>query len=321
MAAFKCDDAWCVALMADGTQTQSTRTPWHSPHLQPQGPGQTRHPAATRWFLLYLVVLTILELAAAQSFVSSRGEDASVPLIGLLGHFWLMLALLVFGTYELRVRLVRPAFGKLLTSLALVSMLRILSLAVPRFFGVRLDLFSWLVLMAFPLLLGAWTVMRVNDEMPSDYRWLPKPTFGGYATEIIVILTGIPLGLAEYEILARTAIAPPGAPVFDGFFDVFVAVFGIFVATAVFEELVFRGFLQRHVSGFMRPQWAIFWVSVLFAVLHVINQSWQDVLFVFGVGWFYGQVVLRTGNLGGVIGSHAMVNIMLFLILPSLRAA
>lgn len=304
-----------------GRDGRASRRGWNAPHLRPQVLTRTPERGALAWTLAYLVLLSAIEFAAATSFRAAGSGDPNLPVFGLIGHFLLMIGLLIAGTYELEVRQRRPVFGRFLTALSLVSLLRILSLATPWFLGRNLTLFQWLLVLSVPLGLGVWTVLRVTGEKFSDYRFLPQPTAGSWITQSMVVLTGIPLGLAEYEILVRTAEAYPAAPIFNTVADAFVALFAILLATALFEEMVFRGVLQRHATRLMNPQTAVLLLSVVFAVLHIINWSWQDVLFVFGVGWFYGQVVLRTGTLGGVVGGHALVNIMLFILVPTMRAA
>ncbi len=63
---------------------------------------------------------------------------------------------------------------------------------------------------------------------------------------------------------------------------------------------------------------AIIYVSLLFAVVHLIHRSVIDIIFVFLVALFFGWVVKKTGSLVGVTLSHGIANTVLFLVVPFL---
>ena len=89
------------------------------------------------------------------------------------------------------------------------------------------------------------------------------------------------------------------------------------VCTGFVEELIFRGVLQRSaVEAF--GWWGIIYVSLLFAVVHLIHQSLIDIAFVFVIAIFFGWVVKKTGSIFGVTLSHGIANIVLFLVAPLL---
>ena len=60
----------------------------------------------------------------------------------------------------------------------------------------------------------------------------------------------------------------------------------------------------------------IVYISLLFAILHIGFLSWVDVIFVFGVGMFFGWWVKKTGSLLGVTLAHGLTNVTLYLIAP-----
>jgi LysM repeat protein len=68
-------------------------------------------------------------------------------------------------------------------------------------------------------------------------------------------------------------------------------------------------------------KWAILYVTVVFAVLHLGYKSAVDVAFVFAVGLLFGWVVAKTRSLLGVSLSHGITNIALYLIVPFLGIA
>ncbi|MFC2031812.1 type II CAAX prenyl endopeptidase Rce1 family protein [Chloroflexota bacterium] len=63
-------------------------------------------------------------------------------------------------------------------------------------------------------------------------------------------------------------------------------------------------------------RWGLPYVAFLFAVLHLIQHSALVLVFVFGVGLFFGWVVNKTGSLFGVTLSHSIANSVLYLVAP-----
>lgn len=59
----------------------------------------------------------------------------------------------------------------------------------------------------------------------------------------------------------------------------------------------------------------LFYITAIFAALHIGYLSVVDVVFVFGVGIF-AWAVKKTGSILGVTLSHGITNIVLYLILP-----
>lgn len=129
--------------------------------------------------------------------------------------------------------------------------------------------------------------------------------------EIGIIILGIPLGFIEYYILRP-------APFIDSFSieNLFVAILILFIATGLMEELIFRGLLQTKSINLLGVWQGILYVSLIFAVLHIGNLSFPDVLLVFCIGGLYAVVVKTTKTIIGVSISHTMVNIFLFIVCP-----
>ena len=80
-------------------------------------------------------------------------------------------------------------------------------------------------------------------------------------------------------------------------------------------EFIFCEVLQ-HTAQRVFDLWEIFYVSLIFAILHIGFLSWIDVIFVFAVALFFGWIVKTTGSLLGVTLSHSITNIVLFLVAP-----
>src|SRR5207249_10613680 len=74
---------------------------------------------------------------------------------------------------------------------------------------------------------------------------------------------------------------------------------------------------KRAVEGLGR-RGGLLYVTAIFASLHIFFLNGVDLVFVFAVGLFYGVVVLVTRNLWGVILSHSLGNVILYLVAPFL---
>jgi membrane protease YdiL (CAAX protease family) len=271
----------------------------------------TAHPTtemrASRWpyLLAYLAAVIAAEVLIAFS------DEA----IGLSIHI-----LLVFTLMFLSV-LIQPkdaTLAPLLVAASLASLVRVFSLAVPRYNFVTapetnpLNTLPWLALVSVPLLVSVAAVAYVQRLRPRDlglavHRW-PE-----LAQQTAIALTGIPLGFLEFFILRPDPWIEQltlGSLLLGGVV--------IFFATGFSEELIFRAILlKRAVEGLGR-RGGLLYVTAIFASLHIFFLSGVDLVFVFAVGLFYGVIVLRTRNLWGVILSHSLGNVILYLVAPFL---
>jgi hypothetical protein len=227
--------------------------------------------------------------------------------VGLTVHILLVFALLFHGVL---VQSRDPTLSYLLTALSLASLIRVFSLAVPRY---TFDILTWLALVSLPLLTAIVAVVYVQGLRPAELGLGPGP-WKTVPWQLGIGLTGVPLGLVEFAILRE-------APWVSSLADVPTVVWAvvvIFVATGISEELIFRGILLKRAVERLGPWPGLLFVSIVFASLHIFFRNVADLLFVFGVGVFYGFAVLRTRSLWGVIGSHSVGNVMLYLVAPFL---
>src|SRR6266571_561524 len=95
---------------------------------------------------------------------------------------------------------------------------------------------------------------------------------------------------------------------------VFTLVF--FFATGFSEELIFRAILLKRAVEGLGTRGGLLYVTAIFASLHIFFLNGVDLVFVFAVGLFYGLIVLKTRNLWGVILSHSLGNVILYLVAP-----
>jgi membrane protease YdiL (CAAX protease family) len=194
---------------------------------------------------------------------------------------------------------------RLLMPLALVPLLRIISLEVPLTDIPPILLYHLsyaLVLVAAIFVVGVlgYTLKQVGFS------------FGRFPIQLLVGLTGIGFGIAEYFLLVPEPIIAELT-----FREVWLPALILLVTAGFMQEFVFRGVLQSS-STQVFAGWGIVYVSLLFAITYIGFLPVTNLIFVFTVSLFYGWVVRRTGSLLGVSLSHGISNIALYLILPFL---
>jgi len=238
--------------------------------------------------IIYLLAITTAEVVTV----------AVQPMLGIASHIVVLVAAIVYSalTSEHRLR-------QLVLSLALVPLVRILSLCMPL---AGIPQMWWYPLIYFPLIVAAVVAMRIlgyrAGEVGLTFRLLP--------VQLAVMLTGLLLGVMEYFILAPEAMIAELT-----WREIWLPTLIFLVCTGFTEEFIFRGVLQRTaVEAF--GWWGIVYISLLFAILHMGFLSWIDVAFVFAVALFFGWVVKKTGSLLGVTLSHGITNAILYLVAP-----
>ena len=224
------------------------------------------------------------------------------PVLGILCH------IIILATVSLRSATglaSKHHHQQLVLSLALVPLIRIVSLSMPL---LKIPQVWWYPLIYIPLLIAAIVVVRILNYKASDvglnFRLLP--------IQLIVALSGFLFGIAEYFILSPE-------PIINELIwqNVWLPALLLLACTGFVEEFIFRGVLQHTALGVF-GWWGIVYVSLIFAVLHAGFLSWIDVVFVFVVALFFAWVVSKTGSLFGVSLAHGITNVMLFLIAPIL---
>ena len=244
----------------------------------------------SRWpyLLAYLAAVIAAEVLIAIPG-GSTGLERPFQSIGLSIHI-----LLVFTLMFLSV-VIQPkdaTLSPLLVAASLASLVRVFSLAVPRynFLGLvptsafpdpvtnPLNTIPWLALVSVPLLVSVAAVAYVQRLRPRDlglalHRW-PE-----IVQQTAIALTGIALGLVEFFILRPDAWIES--------LTVSSVVIGglvIFFATGFSEELIFRAILLKRAVDGLGRRGGLLYVTAIFASLHIFFLSGVDLVFVFAVG-------------------------------------
>ncbi len=240
--------------------------------------------------LIYLLAIAIAE-------VITIGIH---PILGIGCHVLILIAVLIHASV-----IDEHFHQRLVLSLALVPLVRIISLSLPL---VDIPQIWWYPIIYIPLLVAAIAAARIMGYRREDIG----VTIKVFPVQLVVILTGFGFGFVEYFILrpeplvAELSLQAAWLPALI-----------LLLTTGFVEELIFRGVLQRAAVGAFGG-WGIVYVAVLFAILHLGFLSWVDLIFVFAIALFFGWVVKKTGSLFGVTLSHGLINIILFLVAPFL---
>jgi membrane protease YdiL (CAAX protease family) len=220
------------------------------------------------------------------------------PMAGIVIYFIILLAAVI-----------QPALNegfssnRLIIAIALVPLVRIISLSMPL---VDIPQIWWYPIIYLPLLLASIVVIRLFKYRRHEIGI----SWGSLPVQLIIGLTGLGFGVVEYYILKPEPIITEltlEAAILPAFL--------LIITTGMVEELMFRGVLQR-VTTTIFGNWGIVYISLLFAILHIGFLSLIDVGFVFLVALFFGWMVKKTGSLFGVILSHGIANVTLFIVAP-----
>ena len=240
--------------------------------------------------IIYLLAITGSELITV--FVQ--------PVWGIACHTIVLVAVIVHSSV-----VDRYFYGQLVLSLALVPLVRIISLSMPL---INIPQMWWYPIIYAPLLTAAIMVVRLLGHSLVEIGL----NFKRILLQLAVALTGIAFGVVEYYILAPQPLISELT-----LQNVWLPALIFLLCTGFVEEFIFRGVLQKTAIEAFGWQ-GIVYVSLLFAVMHIGFLSMIDVVFVFVVALFFGWVVNKTGSLFGVTLSHGITNSFLYLVLPFL---
>jgi len=247
----------------------------------------TNNPSLVAWG--YLLIISLAETVT----------NLIDPRFGLGLHFGLLFILLTHASLVWH----RP-FHRLLLSLTLAPLIRIVSLSLPL---TTFPLIYWYLITSVPLFVAIGLVIHILKLSPVSIGF----RIGDLWPQLLVALSGIGLGYVEYLILTPKPLIQELT-----WQQFMLPAIILFINTGFLEELLFRGVMQPAAIETLTRWGGILYIALLFAVLHIGYQSMTDLIFVFVVGLYFGWVVDKTNSLLGVTLAHGLVNISLFLIFP-----
>jgi hypothetical protein len=208
----------------------------------------------------------------------------------------------------------------LLLAFMLVSILRVVGLAMPIFFELTIYTF---VLIYGTAILAALVVLRGTRPLGEFARSVYSAVNGAFrkVERHVRLVAGLLLsGLLISYLLANIEyrIIYPG-PLIPSMTVSWLAVLAVIMIVFVGfgEELIFRYILQSRLENEMGASLSIFLASGIFAAMHSVYFSPLYLVYVFGVGVFLGYSFQRTRSLGFVSLVHGAINFFLFSFLPN----
>lgn len=203
---------------------------------------------------------------------------------------------------------------------SLVSLIRVLNLAMPTFHGLTL---LWMPLIYGPILLVGFLMVRDETKRPLGYVYdlarffRISPSAAGwklyylpFALIIAVIMANI-----EFLVLSQTIpdlrLVPELSPEYLALLFVVMVFF-----VGLGEEVVFRYILQTRLQASVGVSAALIITSLTFAFMHSGYTSPIYMVYVFGISILLGLLYNRTKSLAFVALIHGALNFFLFSFLP-----
>lgn len=239
------------------------------------------------WF--YAAALTAAEIITAYSS----------PIYGILCHVILLLALLAHASMSYK-----QDIHTVYAVLSLAPLVRISSLSMPL---VSVPPMYWYLIISLPLFTAAFYIMKLAGYKPRKVGLVA----GNLPLQLLVAFLGMPLGLIEYLILKPQPLVP-ALTLQYAWLPALILLF----STGFLEEFIFRGIMLRAAAETLGTWYGIFYVSLIFAALHITHRSPADLIFVFAVSLLFSITVGFFRSILGVSLAHGITNIGLYILWP-----
>jgi uncharacterized protein len=224
-------------------------------------------------------------------------------------------------------------YSDLFQALMLVSLIRVLNLAMPTFFDEKLYMmpliYGTLILSAYILWRLAMDVTSQQEESGmgivktiSIHVHRALEFFNGGTKERrsqwdnlylpAAVILGLVLANLEYQVLGPEPLIPDLSLVNMALLAVIMFVFVGFA-----EELIFRGYLQTRIENHWGIYPAMLGSALLFSVMHSGYYNVAYLFLTFFVGLILAALFWRTRSLAFVVLIHGFLNFFLFSILPN----
>jgi uncharacterized protein len=239
-------------------------------------------------FYLYLALITSAEITTA-FYIQA----------GMIAHLSLLAVLLIHAACG-----VDKHQRNLALALALAPLIRVVSLTLPL---AHFPQMVWYPILAAPLLLATALIARHTQLAWKDLglHRLNLPL------QLALATGGLGIGALEYLILR-----PTPSHMDRSWPGVLLSGFVLLLFTGFMEEVVFRGLLQQLAQAVLGRRVGLWYIAILFGVLHIGYLSILDVVFVAMVGALFGQLVGWSRSILGVALAHGVANMTLFLLMP-----
>lgn len=193
---------------------------------------------------------------------------------------------------------------------------RLVTLALP-VTGVSVSTRTGIVAIFMILIarLCVWVLYHdVNETRASEGFALKKPLISKSFTSIIVMVSGVPIGVLAYLLLKPEPMVTTS--LMGSLLVAWTVVIALLALGALGEELVYRQLVAAMVQHTGSSQTAIF-SGVMFGALYLGTLNPGFVLLAFATGCWFAWSCERTGSLQGPVVAHTIINVLVFAILPT----
>lgn len=218
----------------------------------------------------------------------------------------LVAALTQFGLAERSPLAIGDASVRLLPAVALVPLMRLLSLTMP---VPTLPSVTWIVLAGAPLLIAVPVTARLVVLSVRDIGLATRPRD---LVSVGIILASIPAGIVVGQLTVSDLSGSWDSPMTSG-----VAALAVVSCGALPEELVFRGILQP-LAVRRTGRLGIVLVAMLHAATYLGTGSAAAVAIMGIVGFVYGWDMARTGSLWPPLVGHSLLAVAATIVAPML---
>jgi len=205
-------------------------------------------------------------------------------------------------------------------SFSLLSILRVLNLAMPAFNELTV---LWMPLIYAPIILAGFLLIRDETRGPIDYiRDLAhffdySRSAKGWKIYYLPLALVLALFVAniEFKVLSLTMSDLRMIPELSWSYLGLLFIVMVFLV-GLGEELVFRYILQTRLQASVGIIPALLITSAAFSLMHSGYTSLIYMVYVFGVSLMFGLLFYKTNSLAFVSLLHGTLNFFLFSILP-----
>lgn len=223
--------------------------------------------------------------------------------IGLIIHIINLQAItlaLIFSNLHLEIK-------KVLQSMILLMLMRIISLIMPHFFTETL---IWLVLINSIMFVPIYVIVK-NQKISYSEMGINSRHLKIYL--LVAPLISIVIAAFEYRILDPVAIIEN-----IQLSNIILLAIVMFVFVGAVEELVFRSILQTRLEKVIGLKNGLFLSGILFGIMHSVYGHINEILLAIFFGIAIGYIFQKTRSFPFIVAINGSANIFLFGILPIL---
>ncbi len=267
------------------------------------GPGGDAAETTTRRRRRSLANVDVGAVRVAIGLLGGLFMAELVTIVGGAGPGVLAHVLLLVVVAMLSLRMGSTQTHRLLLSLGMLPLVRIVSLAVP---AAIIPIQYWYLQIGLAGLEGVLLVLRRLDLTFKDLGL--QRTRG--AEVAVVTAIGAALGLPAYLIAGRLDLGGGGGAIGLALSAAIVIVF-----VGFFEEILFRGLIQSAGTALFARGGIALSVAAT-TVMYAASLNPRYVVFMALVAVFLGVVTRRSGSIVAPIGAHAALAVVQLVILP-----